>query len=201
MKNIGDAVSQITDETVSRLNEMTQAIARLNGINMSGFANAAKAAAKQAKSTMAEMKAAQKSAQTTVGSKTGTGFVQGFDPGSMKSDLKQIGNQFAQSIVPGVQKFFSVLKSAASVVKRIASVLRTIISFIKSLAKHVANIVKNLAGKSLQALKFGADFLGLDKIKGVVKSLNNVLKSFGRIAFYRLIRSAIKAVTDRKSVV
>ena len=190
LKNIGDAVSQITDETVSRLNEMTQAIARLNGINMSGFANAAKAAAKQAKSVSVAPEAVSKARDSST--VTHTSNKQMADEmmrassqsgsSTLRDDLSHIATDLMGSIVPGAKAFSSALHTVASAAKK---VLSHVVSIAKYIAKIAANKIKNLIDKS-----------AIGSVQRLAKAFKTLTSSIGRIAFYRVIRSAIKYVTD-----
>lgn len=112
---------------------------------------------------------------------------------ALASDLQAVGKALASSVLPGAKAFLSTLVKSKSVIgsilknirNGIGSLLKRIIQIPKSIAKFVAGKVKKWWDES--------SFHGLEK---ALKRINTIIRSFGRIAFYRAIRSAIKYVTD-----
>ena len=96
-----------------------------------------------------------------------------------------------------VNIFTKIASSAWNVAKGIAkwafhtalSTIKSIFNFMKKIASKAVEIAKNLPAAF-------AKLTGLDSIKKSLSGVQTILKSLGRIAFYRMIRSAIKAVTE-----
>ena len=84
------------------------------------------------------------------------------------------------NIAKGIAKW--AFNTAINAVKKIWSVM-----------KNIANVVIDIAKKLPGAF---AKITNLSAITNMFKSLKTVLSSLGRIAFYRAVRSAIKAVTE-----
>ena len=61
-----------------------------------------------------------------------------------------------------------------------------------SLAKEAGRWLKKLGQRVVVNIRANT----VDRLKDKLKSVQNIFRSFGRIAYYRLIRSAIKAVTQ-----
>lgn len=152
----------------------------LGKINDKGIANAAlqikSVQAQIDKTVAAEAKAAQKAAEESAGGKKGIGVIAALNPASdLMTSMKQIGRELSSSIKPGMQAFGNMLKSAAGHAAKIA----------KSFLSFAGKTIKNVWDKSA--------FKGLENSLARIKK---IISSFGRIAFYRAIRSAIKYVTD-----
>lgn len=183
LKNIGDAVSQIADETVRRLDEMTQAIARLNGIDLKGFSSAVKAASN---ATNAKAKESAKPS-TDVSGKVSQQVDEAMRALSGSSSetlgyISDVGKELLGNVLPAVAAFGTAMKTVASVAKQVWG-------HVKKLAKDMVKIAANRIKK----------FVDNSAIGGVIKlgnAFDRLKKSIGRVAFYRVIRSAIKYVTD-----
>lgn len=69
---------------------------------------------------------------------------------------------------------------------------------VKSAVGSLPGRIGKVASNAVRGIGFvGKAFNGLrDRLRGTHKPLDKVLKSIGRVAFYRLIRSVIKALTD-----
>lgn len=192
LRNIGKAVSEVSDDTIRKLNEMTAAIDRLRGIDLKGFSSAVKAAQKASKQVTAlqavpsQSKGAGLVATGPVsdkdisdmfnrdfGRKSTSSSVQ--TTNLLKKELQLVGKIIKSNIGPAAKIFANALKNAAGYAKRIA---KSILSF---------------AGKTIKGIWDKSAFAGLEKSLSRIK---NVINSFSRIAFYRAIRSAIKYVTD-----
>lgn len=183
LKNIGDAVSQIADETVRRLDEMTQAIARLNGIDLKGFSSAVKAASN---ATNAKAKESAKPS-TDVSGKVSQQVDEAMRALSGSSSetlgyISDVGKELLGNVLPAVAAFGTAMKTVASVVKQVWG--------------HVKKLAKDIVKMAAHRIK---KFVDNSAIGGVIKLSNafdRLKKSIGRVAFYRVIRSAIKYVTD-----
>lgn len=282
--DIGFAMTQITDESVGRLERMAEALSKLKGVNLSGFSKAVAKVQKDSRSVQKVQDAAQAAGlgnQTPAGGQTTESLRQidkleakviaafgrmkkavkswassvreAFSKEmnwnfSWKNNLKQIqqywagvGQAITSFVGPGMRVFISLLgaavslaaklavqiakiavniakgivSAAANLVKKIATgianITKKIVSAAANIAKKVLSIAQNLIkkiGSGLASLGKMAVNLGksfgeflyehstIRKITDVFQKLQKVISSLARIAFYRIIRSAIKYVTD-----
>lgn len=179
LRNLSSAVSEVSGETIRKLDEMTAAIERLKGIDLGGFANAAKAAQKTA-------------GQVSALSSVQAGTLTQTSPLTDKDIAKMVAVDFGPAQT--AQKSFSEI--AAIVWGKVNPALKVMANALKSAASHAARMAKSFlsfAGKTLKNIWDKSAFKGLEKSLSRIKS---IVSSFGRIAFYRLIRSAIKYVTE-----
>lgn len=125
------------------------------------------------------------------------------------SNPENLGSTTEETTSDAVSEVGEAAASSASKVERFKNAL-------KSLARDAANdavgILKNLM-TTIKALAVGAKYAGgwllklgksmlqtgwdrmKSKIQGVVGTVNNLFRSFARIAMYRALRTAIKAIT------
>lgn len=200
LRNIGKAVSEVSDDTVRKLNEMTAAIDRLRGIDLKGFSSAVKAAQKASRQVNALQAVKNESPAgglVDISKTTNWGFA------GQTSD-KEIADMFNRDFGAHTRsstKTTSVLKSELTLIGKILKsnigpAAKMFGNALKNAQKHVSRIAKSLlsaAGKTAKGIWDKTAFAGLEKSLGRIK---NVINSFNRIAFYRAIRSAIKYVTD-----
>lgn len=101
----------------------------------------------------------------------------------LAQNLSQIGESFKGSIIPGIKAFGSMITSVFSAALKVVLKLLTALLSI---------------GKA--ALKAGLSFAkwvsGYNAIKKVAKAISGLGRSIARIAFYRVIRSLIKTITE-----
>ena len=100
LRNIGKAVSEVSDDTIRKLNEMTAAIERLNGIDLRGFSSAVKAANKS--STQAAAASATKPAKTSTTNRTGGAMVGGVTARSIKMSASQMTDEIWGALSPAI---------------------------------------------------------------------------------------------------
>lgn len=171
---VGRAIDEISDSSISRVERLASALKDLKGVNFKGVSSALKAV-----KTDTSFKTSGSAWADTV-----TGMVEEANPddvgkidlSGLAGDLQQIGKTFASSVVPGAKEFVKLLRNAVLTAGK--------------LAISIAKTATSLAGAGFKKLK---NLFGGDGKSGV---LGNFAKSFGRIAFYRIIRSMIKALTD-----
>lgn len=195
LRNIGKAVSEVSDDTIRKLNEMTAAIERLNGIDLRGFSSAVKAANKS--STQAAAASATKPAKTSTTNRTGGAMVGGVTARSIKMSASQMTDEIWGALSPAIslKKQIQIIKDSfqnsklGKAASAFAGALKSASNYASKLSKNIASFAK----KRIKILWDKSAFGGLEKSLGRIK---NVINSFGRIAFYRAIRSAIKYVTD-----
>lgn len=173
--NIASAVDSITDDSITRIHRLTLALGRLKGVDMKGVGAVLKAQNDAYKIQNQIAKSAKKSQTKAEVSTTASGGIDFQNVSSIQSDLKQIGMTMLGSIVPGVKLFASTLATAAKIAGKLA---KTVIGIAKKGLQHVWN------------------HSAVKKIGDEYKRLSRVLSTFGRIAFYRAVRSAIRFVTD-----
>ena len=93
------------------------------------------------------------------------------------STIKAIGNAIVK-----------VFKFVSSIAKKVTSAFNSLAKAVTKVASSVAKLVASGISHWFEKMR--------DNIKSNIKPLDKLFSSLGRIAFYRLIRSAIKAVTD-----
>ena len=141
----------------------------------------------------------------------------GVDLKGISSALNAIGKTRSPASDDGPQGYLNVFQMIGNAARKAASAVKTAFSpiggFLKGVFNGVISVVKKLTslfGKLLNAVKkvvSGVAKLAVggitkwfenmrDSVKKVLNPLNKLFSSLSRIAFYRLIRSAIKAVTD-----
>ena len=178
IRNISQAAAEISPEMFENIDRLTSYLQRLSGIDFRGFSNTWKKASRAAKS-MKEGFAPQKDG--------------GLIPSQNAQNDKEILDDLAKwmdaktkdtkSTLGGLGKFFGRFKINvdANQLKRVASLAKAALGHLKSLGKKIR-------------VRIEAATIG--KLKENLKSITTIFKSLGRIAFYRAIRSAIKAITQ-----
>ena len=198
--NVAAAVDSITDDTITRVHRLTLALGRLKGVDLSGIGQVLKAqnnawkmehktATKKAEQqTVTEAKQSGTTPKTSTESVTITKKKQpmlSYEKASSIANqnvsgqvlyyMKATGKVLRSNLVPMATAFTKGLSKAASSAK--------------NLLKHVASIakakIKNLIDKS-----------AIGSLEQSFKRIQKIVRSFGRIAFYRAIRSAIRYITD-----
>ncbi len=165
--NIAAAVDNITDDSISRIHRLTLALGRLRGVDMSGLGSVMR---EQRIKATADAKAA-KSQISDSNSTDGDG---------------SIGSQLVNGSA-GVDP--SKMKKAQSSLAALKKAFESVGKAIKKVASRFASMVRQMGKK----IKIGLDNTSVGQI---ISQFQHIKDSFGRIAFYRAIRSAIKYVTD-----
>ena len=141
----------------------------------------------------------------------------GVDLKGVSSALNAIGRTRSPASDDGPQGYLNLFQMIGNAARKAASAVKTAFApiggFLKGVFNGVISVVKKLTslfGKLLNAVKkvvSGVAKLAVggitkwfenmrDSVKSVLNPLDKLFSSLSRIAFYRLIRSAIKAVTD-----
>lgn len=141
----------------------------------------------------------------------------GVDLKGVSSALNAIGRTRSPASDDGPQGYLNLFQMIGNAARKAASAVKTAFApiggFLKGVFNGVISVVKKLTsffGKLLNAVKkvvSGVAKLAVggitkwfenmrDSVKKVLNPLDKLFSSLTRIAFYRLIRSAIKAVTD-----
>ena len=167
LRNIGEAVSEITDDTVKRLDEMTHALERLRGIDLRGFSSAVKAMKRESGALI--------------------------PTGSAPSD-KELLDMFTGKI--GSVADTSNYDGLVSAFKQLTSYGQKFLSLLGSAAKEAAKIAKHILSFAKAKISIWWDKSAFKNLERAASRVRRVISSFGRVAFYRAIRSAIKYVTD-----
>lgn len=113
--------------------------------------------------------------------------------GALGSPLGNIKGAVS-SIIPALKNALTLVWNIGKSIAKWAfhkavSAVKTVFGWMKKIAGAAADIAKKIPGAF-------ARLINLDKVRDAMKSLSKVLSGLGRIAFYRAIRSAIKAVTE-----
>lgn len=141
----------------------------------------------------------------------------GVDLKGVSSALNAIGKTKSPASDDGPQGYLNLFQIIGNAARKTASTIKTAFApiggFLKGVFNGVISVVKKLTslfGKLFNAVKkvvSGVAKLAVggitkwfenmrDSVKSVLNPLDKLFSSLSRIAFYRLIRSAIKAVTD-----
>lgn len=194
LRNIGQAVSEVSDDTIRKLNEMTAAIERLNGIDLRGFSNAINTANRS--STQATAASVTSTAQTPINRSTGT-MAGGVTAIGNTMSTSQMADEMWDALSPAIslKKQIQIIKDSFqnSKLGKAANAFAGALKSASNYAGKIAKSIGNFAKKRIKLLWDKSAFGGIEKSIGRIQ---NVINSFGRIAFYRAIRSAIKYVTD-----
>lgn len=164
--NLNSAMQSITDETIAKIHRLTWALSRLKGVDLSGLGAVLKGQNDAWKIQRQQKKQWNNTTRTT-GGQTGTG------------SIGQKGAVNWKEAIDGAKKFSNTVKS---VVNAVVKELKKILKVIGAIGKGFLSIV----GKSF----------GITSIAREVGRIQKVIRSFGRVAFYRAVRTAIKAVNE-----
>lgn len=184
--NIAAAVDSITDDSIARLSRLTIALSRLRGVDLSGLGTVLRAQ-NAAHKKLADVTG---TASPAVSGKSGAGGESGED------ELTQRVRQAA--------------KPATALGSATKAMLQTLVNDLKRVASAALSAAKAIGGKFLSALKsvtsaaigFGkniliAPFQALtSRVKALTDKMNNLISSFKRIMFYRVIRMIIKEIGE-----
>lgn len=187
LKAIADAVDSISSSSIQRLDSMTRALNRLRGIDLRGFSNA-----------MKSMKGATaQSAALQVVKNGGLATTNGLSTNANASDA-EIASIFKAYRESGTGKkgLLGDFQRIANGAAKARPELQAIAKILGTAAKNAASMAKELlsvAGGKLKSAWSGSAFKGIEQ---GFKNISKVIGSFGRIAFYRVVRSAIKFITD-----
>ena len=210
VEKIGTAVSKISSDTISNFERLANSLAKLQGVDLSGLGSAIGAVNK----VKPQKEKSPLSASTQIFIATANevdilraklaqlrqALLDAFDAGDLDKALS-IRSQIIQTekaiekATGTVSKFSRVL----SALKATGNAIGKVFGFITSAAKKVFGSIKKVASSVVKLATSGISkwFEKMrDNIKSVLNPLDKLFSSLTRIAFYRLIRSAIKAVTD-----
>ena len=167
LRNISAAVSEVTSETISKLDEMTKAIERLKGIDLKGFSNAVKAAKKASGEAQSMMNVAQ--------------------PIKKDNALVPLKNDATmQDIYDMVHRDFMSEQTETGG--------GTAIQEAGEKAKEASHWFEKLKEAAQRSSK-GMEDMG-KAAKKASGPLGSFLSALKRIAMYRLMRTIIKAITQ-----
>lgn len=216
IKEIAAAVDTISTDSLDKIRQLTKALARLKGmgdvrVNISG-AGSASANRRSNSNNQQQPNVPQNSGQQNAGGGSGSGQTGGKEQiqwtlslrkniSLIAAEWSKVGQTIAAAIPAPLRLVLSIVggiaKSVWNVAKGIAkwafntalSAVKRIASGIKSIAKGVVDVGKNL-------VKNWYDRSIFKSLANEFERIRNILSTFGRIAFYRAVRSAIKYVTD-----
>lgn len=214
LKEIAAAVDTISNDTLDKIRQLTKALARLKGIGdvkirISGVGSAS-AGGNNGNNPLPN--GAQNSGKSNAGDNSESGQTGVKEQIQWTLSLKKnisliaaewekVGQAISSAIPTPLKLVLSIVGGIAKAVWNVAkgiakwafntaiSAVKKLASGIKSLAKTVVNVGKKLFQNWYDSSVFKAIANGLEKIKSIIST-------FGRIAFYRAVRSAIKYVTD-----
>lgn len=192
--NVVAAVDKITDEQLDKIRQLTKALARLKGmgdvkIRISGVGSAQTSKIQNAANSGSTGSGPSSSGQSPTGGQSGsTNWLSNMLSlaNKLKSPLNDVlsvvGNivKAVAKVAAGIAKW--AFKTAVNAVKRLWSGLKKVASTVVDVGKKIA---KHLYDNSV-----------IKKAIDGYQRLHKIISQFGRVAFYRAIRSAIKYVTD-----
>ena len=208
--NIAAAVDRISDSSIARVERLTKALGKLKGVDVGGIGTIMRAqneawriqnkidkqrASDGAKETQAEQESGKTVTDITEAANEAKNFI-GSIGGWLKQtvrDIAGVGKDLAGSVLPGIKEFAKLLNTARSYAAKLAKSMMSVAKSAISLAK--SGIKTAFSGLS-KGLKTVFDHSPFKKLENSFGRLNTIFRSLGRIAFYRAIRSAIKAVTQ-----
>ena len=217
LTNVAKAMDGITDDAIDRLRRMAEALSNLRGVNLQGFTGAVRFARQQPKPQNPPQQSGEQ--QNGGGSDSGKNQIEWTF--NLRDNIKLIDQEWLhvgktiEDIGTKIAGLDPRIKAVISVVRAIGSALKKIVTTVLDVAKGIAkwsfktavNMVKRL-GSGIKNLAKGVADFGKNMVKNMydrsaLKSLadefsriRNIISTFGRIAFYRAVRSAIKYVTD-----
>jgi len=112
----------------------------------------------------------------------------------IKSYWSSVGTAITSSVAPGISIVVSLLGKAVSSAWNLAKTVASIsFNALKTAITSAWNAMKKLVSATAS---FVANRSGINSITNALKKVKSIISSITRVAFYRVIRSAIKAVTD-----
>lgn len=193
LTNIAIATGSIAEDTISKLDRLTSALEKLRGVSLTGVGKAfSPDASSWADKMTAKLESQDKGAKADLAASLDQTDVGGAkqlvdsvksSTSALMQDLKQVGKTIASNILPAIKSFASMLKTAAGYAASLA----------KAIAKISGKAISGI-GKALSGM--GEKLLPESGIRRFTNAAGAVTKALGRIAFYRLIRSAIKEITQ-----
>ena len=208
--NLAAAADLITDATIARIERLTEALSKLRGIDLRGLGSAL---GEQRKAQAAAEKQQRQNQLNPAGGQSGrlnpgyTGRSQIQWTWSLKKNADLAKNAFAGmlssvlKIHPAIKLVASVLggivKTVWNIAKGIAKwAFKTALSVIKKIASGIKNIAAGVVNVGKNLIKHWYEHSIFKQLEDSFKRLSKLISSFGRVAMYRVIRSAIKYITD-----
>lgn len=167
LTEIGKSMEGVSDDALDRLDRATESLKKLAGVDLRGVGSAIRAVSRQASGV---------SGAETAGTNVS---------GMTHQDRSEFGDKVSDG-----------LKDAGDEADETKKKIYTLRQALADLGTAAAN---SLGGKVISGLKslgkaFGEQFTG--PVKEAVKVIGRWKSAIGRIAFYRVVRGAIKTVTD-----
>lgn len=171
LSELNKVVTEMSDDTVKKIDDVAKALERLKGIDFKGFAGAARAA--RAANGAGEESVVQDSGKEESGGETGV-FRTIKSLSGLKSELGATAPAAAKATMAIGSFAIKVGGTLYSVLKRVSPAA---FSFTKALV----------------AMPFKSS---ISNAKEYASKIGNVLHQFKRVAGYRLIRTALKEITQ-----
>lgn len=184
INNLNTAINNITDESIERLEKLANALASIGAIDASSISKVARAASKF---STANAGTASKSAYS-----------------ALKNQIVPVTmtqKPFEGEDIPSaddVKEFYGSYREVGEEVLKTNEKLKQGFgeteSEFKARSESIARSMRNIAGTPFRLMGRAFDGLG-SAIKRIMAPLNGFIRSIGRIALYRALRSAIKAIS------
>ena len=214
IKKVGEAAEKISVDAVITFERMADALVKLQGVDLSGLGAAMRAVGNVKVAT--DKTPLSGETQYFISTANEVEILRhklitlqeamrdAFDAGDMDKAFafrKQIIDtekaiEKASVSTNKWAKALSVLKSVASkVFGVIKSILSGIVKLFGSLLNAIKKVVRSIAKFAIKSISDGVGRLA-DNVKSMLNPLKKLTSSFGRIVFYRLIRTAIKEIGE-----
>lgn len=215
--NLAAAVDLITDEAIEKIKSLTSALGQLQGVDLRGLAPALKSGG--GKKT--------KKATDGLGEAKDSGVGQVMKGAAQMADemWDALGRTTpeAQKLLDIYERISTVLSETLSIfdgfdnaiaffksnlktvlltaVKIGASIAKWALNTALNVFKKIWNVMKGIAKSAVEAgknmVKRWYDRSALKALEDGLKRIQKLISTFGRIALYRAVRSAIKYITDQ----
>lgn len=178
IRNIAEATAKISPESLENLDRMTAYLQRLSGIDLSGFARVWNRVGKASHGGKGNALVPQQNALATA------------QPPTDKELLDQLGEWMQGG---------SAAAAGGGLFKDVGIALQSALAYAKPALQELGELA-NRAGNALMGLGrrvvINIKDKALSNLKSNLDAVTGLFRSIGRIAFYRLIRAGIKAVTQ-----
>lgn len=176
IRNIAEATASISPESLENLDRMTAYLQRLSGIDLSGFSRVWNRVGRASQGGRGNALVPQQNALATT------------QPPTDRELLDQLG-EWMRGNGGAFRDIMSALPNVFSdIFSQIRPAIRDFLPTVNQAASKLLDLGKRVV------IKINDKALG--KLKSRLDGITSIFRSIGRIAFYRAIRAAIRAVTQ-----
>lgn len=197
IESITQAVKGMDDSDISRLNELGDALKKMDGITIPNIKSAMDAVKKSKSQQNMQLPAVLNEGSTDLAPIQGTNFADSFVSGSdiidvafkeIESDSTEVGSRI-ETLATKFMNWKAALGTVGGAVKKLGlNGLKAGLSGVSSAVKLAGKGFKSLAGSQISKAKEG--------FKSLSKAGSSLLSSLSRIAMYRAIRFFFSQLTS-----